>query len=101
MISYRQLVPGKEYYIKTHDTHIYFKGMIFEDYFTSHGDLDYHIDINMRFRRTRYYYTFYKNDYYYDPEEIRENAQKARDKMEQRSLNIVLKKLVNEEFQWT
>jgi len=101
MICYRKLIPGKEYYIIAHDTRVYFKGMIFEDYFTSYGDLNFHIDINMRFRRTTYYYTFYENDYYYDPEEIREKAKKARDKMEHRSVNMILKKLVNEEFQWS
>jgi len=39
-------------------------------------------------------------DIFYDLEEIREKSQKARQQMEQRSLNIILKKLVNEEFQW-
>jgi hypothetical protein len=101
MINYRQLVPGKEYYIKSHDTHLYFKGMIFEDYYTSYGDLNYYIDINMQFRRKTRYYTFFEKDYYYDPEKIRENAQKARQQMEHRSVNMILKKLVNEEFQWS
>jgi hypothetical protein len=101
MISYRQLVPGKEYYVQTYDTRIYFKGMIFEDYYTSISDpINFHIDLNMRFRR-RTYHTFFETDYYYDPEQIRDNAKKARDKMEHRSLNMILKKLVNEEFQWT
>lgn len=36
----------------------------------------------------------------YDLEEIKENGQKARQDMEQRALNIVLKRLVNENFQW-
>jgi hypothetical protein len=49
MISYRQLVREKEYYIKTRNSK-YFKGMIFEDYFTTHGDLYYHTDICMRFK---------------------------------------------------
>ena len=40
------------------------------------------------------YYTFY------DLEEIRENGEKARQRMEQRSLDIILKRLVNENFQW-
>jgi hypothetical protein len=101
MITCRQLVPGKKYYIKSHDTHIYFKEMIFEDYYTSmRYPINYGIDINMRFRRTTRYYTFFEKDYYYDPEKIRENAQKARQNMENRSINMILKKLVNEEFQW-
>lgn len=37
---------------------------------------------------------------YNDIEEIREKSKKARQQMEQRSLNMILKRLVNEEFQW-
>ena len=36
----------------------------------------------------------------YDLEEIRENGKKARQAMEHRALNIVLKRLVNEHFEW-
>ena len=43
---------------------------------------------------------FTPNDIVYDLEEIRENGQKARHAMEQRSLDIILKRLVNEHFQW-
>jgi hypothetical protein len=38
---------------------------------------------------------------FYDVEEIRENGKKARQNMEQRALNIVLKRLVNETFEWS
>jgi hypothetical protein len=41
-----------------------------------------------------------KRSLFYHPEEVKKNAQKARDKMEQRSTNMILKRLVNEEFQW-
>jgi len=37
---------------------------------------------------------------FYDLEEIREKGQKARQHMEQRSLDMILKRLVNEQFQW-
>lgn len=37
---------------------------------------------------------------YNDVEEIREKSKRARQQMEERSLNMILKKLVNEEFQW-
>ena len=43
---------------------------------------------------------FGKNDIVYDLEEIRENGKRARQAMEQRALNIVLKRLVNEHFEW-
>jgi hypothetical protein len=55
----------------------------------------------MIFIRTTYFYLFYEKDYYYDPEIIRENAQLAKQSMEQRALNMILKKVVNEEFQWS
>lgn len=38
---------------------------------------------------------------YYDLEEIKEKSKKARQQMEQRSLNMILKRVVNEEFQWS
>lgn len=43
---------------------------------------------------------FGPNDIVYDLEEIRENGKRARQAMEQRALNIVLKRLVNEHFEW-
>lgn len=36
----------------------------------------------------------------YDLEEIRDTAKRARQQMEQRALNKILKRLVNHEFQW-
>ena len=98
MISYTQLVPGKEYYIQTYDTLILFKGMIFNDYQRA-IDTDV-ININMNFTRATYRHLFFEEDYYYDAEIIREKAQQAREKMEQRALNMILKRLVNEHFEW-
>ena len=43
---------------------------------------------------------FGPNDTVYDLEEIRENGKKAIEAMEQRALNLVLKQLVNENFEW-
>jgi hypothetical protein len=41
------------------------------------------------------------NNIFHDWEEIREKSKRARQQMEQRSLNMILKRLVNEEFQWS
>jgi hypothetical protein len=41
-----------------------------------------------------------QSDTFYDLEEIKDNAKRARQQMEQRSLNMILKRVVNEEFQW-
>jgi hypothetical protein len=43
---------------------------------------------------------FYQCNEYYDWNEIRDNARKARNAFEKRSLIQILKQLVNEEFQW-
>ncbi len=42
----------------------------------------------------------YTNYYYYDLEEIKINAKKARQNMEKRALDLVLKRLVNKHFEW-
>lgn len=97
MISYRELVPGKEYYIQAYDSHLYFKGMIFNDYQRA-IDIDV-ININMNFTRATCRHLFYEEDYYYDPEKIRENAQFAKQSMEQRALDMILKRIVNEHFE--
>ena len=43
---------------------------------------------------------FGSKDIVYDLEEIKENGQRARQAMEKRSLDMVLKRLVNEHFEW-
>jgi hypothetical protein len=43
---------------------------------------------------------FSKQFEFYDIQEIRDNAQKAIQCMEQRALKIVLKRLINDDFEW-
>ena len=43
---------------------------------------------------------FFEDDLYYDLNKIRDNANKARNQMEWRALDKILKGLVNEHFQW-
>jgi len=46
-------------------------------------------------------YSFFSKDFeFYDIQEIRDNAIKAKEKMEQRSLLLILKRLINEDFVW-
>jgi hypothetical protein len=109
MISFMDLVKNKKYYVKTRESISYrvkspngiYKGMIFivYDYERRDGHIirTYPVFINSTETEC---YVFYEEDDYYDPDKIKENAQKARQQMEQRSLDIILKKLVNEEFQW-
>ena len=44
---------------------------------------------------------FFEFDTYYDVAQIKNNANQARKNMEERALNKILKRLVNEEFQWS
>ena len=99
MISYKNLIPGKEYYIQIYNTCIYFKGMIFHHYQQSFEDSKTTI-LHIIFTRKTEYHLFYKEDYYYDTEQIKRNSEHAKHQMEDRALNMILKKLVNEEFQW-
>jgi len=104
MISYRNLVKNKEYSVKSPDG--IFKRMIFIDY-----DASYNFGVNDDFAMDTYgtfidyhnknhAYYFRGRYLFYDPEEIKKNAQKARQTMEHRTVNMILKKLINEEFQW-
>ena len=43
---------------------------------------------------------FYDRDIFYDLQEIKDNSKKARQSFEQRSLDLILKRLVNEHFEW-
>jgi len=51
-------------------------------------------------RKIKHTAVFSPNDIVYDLEEIRENGKKARYNMEQRALDTILKRLVNEYFEW-
>ena len=51
---------------------------------------------------TRYDLVFFHNDLYtfHDIKKVKENGKKAIQNMEKRSLDMVLKRLVNEHFEW-
>ncbi len=101
-ISYWNLEPGKEYFIQSTDVlHHKFDKMIFYD-FNSPGYFDEIGDSyrSVWFVRKGIQYEFYIDDKFYDAEEIKGNAKKARQQMESRALNQVLKRIVNETFEW-
>ena len=52
-------------------------------------------------RKYELYVDFYPNDIVYDLEKIIENGKKARQAMEQRALDTILKRIVNEHFEWS
>ena len=41
-----------------------------------------------------------KNDIVYDLDKIKQDSKKAKESFEKRALNIILKRLVNEHFEW-
>lgn len=46
-------------------------------------------------------FSFFSKDYdFYDIQEIKEKANQARQSMEQRSLMIILRRLINDDFIW-
>lgn len=56
---------------------------------------------SLKYKTIEYsHYVFTHIDTFYDIQEMRNNKIKAIQRMEQRSLDMVLKRLVNEEFQW-
>ena len=59
----------------------------------------YFMCISRKIKRYNYM-DFASTNIVYDLEEIKENWQKSRQNMEQRALNTVLKRLVDETFEW-
>ena len=51
-------------------------------------------------RKYEVYVDFYPNDIVYDLEEIIQNGKKAREDMEKRAVDAILKRIVNENFEW-
>jgi hypothetical protein len=105
------LIIGKDYYILHFD--IQFKGKYKTFYSNEHCSYYSFVDVEMRsidldskFGHLTYktihflHYVFTDIDIFYDIEEMRNNKIKSQQNMEQRSLDIILKRLVNENFQW-
>jgi hypothetical protein len=88
-ISPYRLKKGKQYIIKHHDTGKIYKGTF--DFMTSIMVIMKHGDKKIQF--------MYDDDFY-DVEDIKEKGQKARLAMEKRALDKLLKKIVNENFEW-
>ena len=49
----------------------------------------------------KYEFSFFSKEFkFYDIEEIRDNAKKAIESMEQRALKIILQRIINDDFEW-
>ena len=116
MKKYNELIVGRRYYIEKNmnyrDGLEEFETIITEGIYAS--STEYGIIMKNRIRKNNilewlkrapryknWRIEFYsKNDIYFDIEEIIENARNAILSFEQRSLNLILKRLVNEDFEW-
>ena len=100
-MHYNELIPDRKYILKRQKDN---KFDIIEGIFVSVVPDSSSVLMRSMTKRSLpgiYYYGFcYKEDIYYDWDEIRDNARKARNAFEQRALNQILKQLVNEEFEW-
>ena len=112
----RIITKRDEYIIITFDTNQIFRGTfddwddredILEDMNDTYSKIPgrkYHLHFNNHYFTCNEKYKFTECDYYYDVKEfkceIKRIAEKARQQMEQRAVNMILKKLVNEHFQW-
>ena len=101
-VPYTKLILGKQYYVQTQEKKYIGDYWGFVDAKYTGHDFCGFINVRNITAKTRCkYYTFNTSDVYYDIQSIKENAQKAKYNMEQRALKKILKKLVNEDFQWS
>jgi hypothetical protein len=114
VIHYRN---NREYIIITYDTNQMFRGTfdtwdgieINEEYYTTYYHMPHreysNLFSNYYFTCNNKKYMFNNCDYYYEVYlficQIKRNANIAREQMEERALDKVLKKVVNEDFQWS
>jgi len=97
---YLQLIPGRTYIVKREkDNKPDIKGIFVSTVPDS-------LFILMRSMKTKgipgtlWHGFCHKTDRYYDWDKIRYDARNARNNFEQRVLNQILKRLINEEFEW-
>ena len=88
-VSPYRLKKGKEYIIKHHDTGKIYRG-------TFHIVTSIMVIMKNGDKKIQFMY----DDDFYDVEDIREKSRKAKQDMEKRALDIILKKIVNENFEW-
>ena len=98
-VTFWNLEPGREYFIQRGDQR-YKSKLIFS---SLHGPRNFHdfgSSESVWFICRGFNIEFDRDDTFYDAVEIEENAQKARQQMETRALDIILKQVINETFKW-
>lgn len=95
---FHDLISGREYFVLRSNGKKY-KG-IFNDYKYSYLNNDA-VEIFALFKTNSLFYYYTGGDKFYDVKYIRINAYIARHNMEHRALKKILKRVVNEDFQWS
>ncbi len=91
-----------------HETFIgTYRGHVSNNYIKSFKNILWDVKVRIKQKTNRkpdpilvQYVTINKNDIVYDLDKIKQDATQARQNMEQRALNMILKGIVNEEFEW-
>ena len=116
LTSYKELVQGKQYIIHRSDNKFktFWKGIFrgeYQRYFENapnlvfvecvRSDLNSEPDYGMlTIGPYKNRLDFHKTDIFHDVEKVKDNRKNAIQNMEKRSLDMVLKRVVNEMFQW-
>ena len=98
-IKFWNLDPGREYFIQRYSQR-YKSKLIFS---SLHGPRHFHdfgSSESVWFIRRGFNIEFDRDDTFYDAAEIEEKAQKSRQQMEKRALDMILKRVINETFEW-
>jgi hypothetical protein len=93
------LESGREYFIERNNQLRDKYKLIFRDLYGPSFD-NYGSSESAWFVHKGFNFEFDRDDIFYDVEEIRENAKKAKQSMEKRALDKILKQIVNETFEW-
>lgn len=98
---FHELKSGREYYITSNGKKCkgIFAGYSYMTYNYAYAWFQIQTLDHYTIKTFLYYYT--DKDEFYDVKYIRMNAKNAIQQMELRTLNMILKRLVNEEFQWS
>jgi len=117
LTSYKELIEGKEYLIYRLDDNGFWKGIFRGEYQRYYEEYPNLIFINcirtdnvassyqglsdtMNLDNWKNRVDFCKKDTFHDVEKVKDNRKKAIQNMEKRALDIILKRLVNEHFEW-
>lgn len=105
--QYEELISGKVYYIYQPNTkyfkHSYYRGTFIKK--IKFGNFEYLLSYfeDVSFLKPLEYLgvgNFGKMEIYFEVNKMKENAKKARQQMEKRAIDIVLKSILGEDFVW-